>query len=308
MRSLKFSALAAAAIACAVLVSASARAEVPAPDKSGHIAANGLTYYYEVRGQGEPLLLLHGGLGLIEMFGPVLTKLAAERQVIAVDLHGHGRTTLGKRHIDPVDMGNDMAVILEKLGHDSVDVLGYSFGGAVAFRLAAQHPARVRRLVLASVGFAQQGFHPELLPMQAAVGAGMAESMKDTPMYRSYVAVAPRPQDFPKLLDEMGAWMRKPFDWSKDVTKLTMPVMLVYGDADMFRLDHVVEFYRLLGGGLKDAGWNREHMSRNRLAILPDLTHYEVFFAPPLAATTLPFLNGESGSKSWASQVGARAD
>lgn len=308
MCSLRVSALAAAAIACAILIPASARAEVVAPDKRGHIAANGLDYYYEIRGRGEPLLLLHGGMGLIEMFGPVLTKLASERQVIAVDLHGHGRTTLGKRHIDPVDMGNDMAVILEKLGHDSVDVLGYSFGGAVAFRLAAQHPARVRRLVLASVGFAQQGFHPELLPMQAAVGAGMAESMKDTPMYRSYVAVAPRPQDFPKLLDEMGAWMRKPFDWSKDVTKLTMPVMLVYGDADMFRLDHVVEFYRLLGGGLKDAGWNREHMSKNRLAILPDLTHYEVFFAPALAATTLPFLNGESGSKSWASQVGARAE
>lgn len=103
----------------------------------------------------------------------------------------------------------------------------------------------------------------------------------------------------------MGEWMRTPYDWSQDVKKLTMPVMLVYGDSDMYRPEHIVEFYQLLGGGLKDAGWMRENMARNRLAILPDLTHYEIFFAPALAATVLPFLNGESGSRSWAEQVRA---
>ena len=104
-------------------------------------------------------------------------------------------------------------------------------------------------------------------------------------MYKSYVAVAPHPEDFPKLLDRMGALMRKPYDWSEDVKKLTMPVMLVYGDSDMFRPEHIVEFYQLLGGGLKDAGWMREHMSQNRLAILPDLTHYEMFVSPALVQT-----------------------
>ena len=135
--------------------------------------------------------------------------------------------------------------------------------------------------------------------MQAQVGAGMAEMMKDTPMYKGYVAVAPKPEDFPKLLDQMGAFMRKPYDWSADVSKLTMPVMLVYGDSDMFRPEHIVKFYQLLGGGLKDAGWQREHMSKNRLAILPDLTHYEMFMAPQLARTVLPFLDGKSGAAAW---------
>jgi pimeloyl-ACP methyl ester carboxylesterase len=97
--------------------------------------------------------------------------------------------------------------------------------------------------------------------------------------------------------------MRKPYDWSAQVKRLNMPVMLVYGDSDMFRLEHVVDFYQLLGGGLRDAGWMREHMSRNRLAILPDLTHYEIFLAPALATTVLPFLNGESGARSWDEQV-----
>jgi pimeloyl-ACP methyl ester carboxylesterase len=277
---------------------------MPKPIEHGHVAVNGLNYYYEIHGKGEPLLLLHGGLGSTDMFGPVLPALAANRQVIGVDLHGHGRTALGDRKIDLIDMGNDMAGILRKLGHEKVDVLGYSLGGGVAFRLAVQHPAMVRRLALVSVGYAQDGFYPEMLPQQAQVGAGVAEMMKDTPMYRSYAAIAPRPEEFPKLLDRMGEAMRKPYDWSEDVKKLSMPVMLVYGDSDMYRPEHIVKFYQLLGGGLKDAGWMREHMSQNRLAILPNLTHYDIFLAPELSATVLSFLNGSGGTKSWAEQVG----
>jgi pimeloyl-ACP methyl ester carboxylesterase len=161
----------------------------------------------------------------------------------------------------------------------------------------------VRRLALVSAGFAQDGFYPEMLPMQAQVGAAMAEHMKDTPMYKSYMAVAPKPQDFPRLLDRMGEYMRKPYDWSEDVKKLQMPVMLVYGDSDMYRPEHIVRFYQLLGGGLKDAGWQREHMSRNRLAILPDQTHYDIFLAPALVPTLRPFLDGKSSKASWAEQV-----
>jgi pimeloyl-ACP methyl ester carboxylesterase len=273
------------------------------PTKKGYVPANGVNYYYEIHGRGEPLLVLHGGLGSIDMFGPVLPMLTKERQVIGVDLHGHGRTALGERPISLIDMGDDMATVLKTLGYGNVDVLGYSLGGGVGFRLAVQHPALVRRLALVSAGFSQDGFYPEMLPMQAQVGAAMADAMKETPMYIGYKAIAPKPEEFPKLLDRMGELMRTPFDWSEDVKKLTMPVMLVYGDSDMFRLEHVVRFYQLLGGGLKDAGWMREHMSKNRLAILPDLTHYEVFLAPQMAATVLPFLNGKSNAPSWANQV-----
>ena len=280
-----------------------AAAATPAPARTGYAQANGVRYYYEIHGQGEPLLLLHGGLGSIQMFGPVLPLLAQGRQVIGVDLHGHGRTALGGREISLVDMGDDMAAVLRELGYAQVDVMGYSMGGGVAFRLAAQHPRMVRRLALVSAGFARDGFYPEMLPQQAQVGAAMADMMKETPMYRSYAAVAPRPDDFPRLLDRMGDLMRRPYDWSADVAKLTMPVMLVFGDSDMYRPEHVVRFYQLLGGGQRDAGWMRENMPRNRLAILPNLTHYEMFMSPALVATTLPFLNGETGAPSWAEQV-----
>jgi len=274
----------------------------PKPTKSGHAAVNGVNYYYAVYGKGEPLLLLHGGMFHTEMFGPNLTKLAQSRQVIGVDLQGHGRTPLGDREISLIDIGNDMAGVLKKLGYDKVDVLGYSMGGGVAFQLAAQHPEMVRRLVLVSTPYAQDGFYPEMLPQQAALGAAMAEQMKETPIYKSYVAIAPHPEEFPKLLDAMGAYMRKSYDWSAEVKKLTMPVMLIYGDSDMFRPEHEVKFYQLLGGGLKDAGWQREHMSQNRLAILPDVTHYEMGVAPQMVDTALPFLNGQGRAKSWKSR------
>ena len=275
---------------------------IPAPTKSGYNEINGVNYYYEIRGEGEPLLLLHGGLGTIEMFGPVLPTLAGTRQVIGVDLHGHGRTALGERPISMEAMGDDMAELVKRLGYSRVDVLGYSFGSGVAFRMAVQKPQSVRRLAMVSAAFSRDGFYPEILASMGQLDEGMAEMMKNTPMYQSYAAVAPKVEDFPKLLGAMGKYMAKPYDWSADVKALKMPVMLVYGDSDMFRPEHIVEFYHLLGGGLRDAGWMRETMSRNRLAILPDLTHYEIFAAPALAQTVLPFLNGESGVKSWAEQ------
>jgi pimeloyl-ACP methyl ester carboxylesterase len=273
------------------------------PAKSGHVMANGVNYYYEIHGKGEPLLLLHGGLGSMDMFGPVLGTLAEHRQVIAVDLHGHGRTALGERPINLIDIGNDLAVLLKQLGYGPVDVLGYSFGAGSGFRLAVQHPQHVRRLVLVSGGYAQDGFHPEMLPQQAAVSGIMADAMKDTPMYLSYKAVAPKPEDFPRLLDRMGEYMRKPYDWSEDVKKLHMPVMLVFGDSDMYRPEHVVSFYKLLGGGLKDAGWMRENMPKNRLAIIPNATHYDIFMSPQIVPTILPFINGYPETSSWADQV-----
>ena len=279
---------------------------LPKPTKSGHAAVNGVNYYYAFYGSGEPLLLLHGGMFHTEMLGPNLTKLAQSRQVIGVDLQGHGRTPLGDREISLIDIGNDMAGVLKKLGYDKVDVLGYSLGGGVALQFAAQHRQMVRRLALVSTLLAQDGFYPEMLPQQAAVSAAMAEQMKETPMYKSYMAIAPHPEEFPKLLDAMGAYMRKPYDWSADVKKLTMPVILIYGDSDMIRPEHIVKFYQLLGGGLKDAGWQREHMSQNRLAILPNITHYEMGLAPQLVDAALPFLNGQGRAKSWDEQVSAK--
>jgi pimeloyl-ACP methyl ester carboxylesterase len=288
----------------AMLVASPGFGAAAAPEKkSGHVEANGVNYYYEIHGSGEPLLLLHGGLGSIDMFGPLLPALAQSRQVIAVDLHGHGRTALGNRDIDLIAIGDDLAHILKELRYGEVDVLGYSFGGGAAFRLAVQHPQIVRRVAIVSAGYADDGFYPEIRDQQVKVGAAMAEFMKDTPMYKSYIAVAPHPEDFPKLLDQMGNMMRKSYDWSAEAKTLQMPVMLVFGDSDMYRPEHVVKFYQLLGGGLKDAGWMRENLPQNRLAIIPNRTHYDMFFAPELVPAVLPFLDGETKVKSWSELV-----
>ncbi len=265
--------------------------------KSGYVRANGIRYYYEISGKGEPLLLLHGGLGSTDMFAPLLPSLAEHRQVIAIDLHGHGRTELGSRKISLVDIGDDVAAVLGQLGYQQVDVLGYSFGGGVGFRLAVQHPQKVRRLAIVSAGFSDRGFYDDIRAQQNGITAEAFQMMKETPMYKSYAAVAPKPEDFPRLLQAMGDLMRGHYDYSEDAKKLTAHTMLVFGDGDMYKPEHIVEFYKLLGGGQRDAGWQRETLSKNRLAIIPDQTHYDIFFSPRLLPTVMPFLDGIGAAK-----------
>ena len=158
-----------AVAAVALTMASTASRRYNNPMKSGHVEAGGINYYYEIQGEGagKPLLLLHGGLGSTDMFQPIMPRLIKGRQVIAVDLQGHGRTELGNRPMSLEAMGDDMATILKSLGYDKADVLGYSFGGGVAFRLAVQHPEIVDRVALVSAGYAQDGFYPEMIKMQA---------------------------------------------------------------------------------------------------------------------------------------------
>jgi pimeloyl-ACP methyl ester carboxylesterase len=273
----------------------------PKPE-TGRATIRGVDYYYEVHGKGEPLLLLHGGLLSSDSFAPAMPTFTKGRQVIVVDLQGHGRTTLGSRPVRCETIADDIDTLLKQIGRTQVDALGYSFGGCVALRLAVQHPERIRRLVLASTVYADDGWYAEMRVQQKQVSAAMAPMMAETPIYKTYKAVAPKPDDFPRLLDGMGDFMRQKYDWSSDVPKLKMPVLLVFGDADMIRPEHQVKFYQLLGGGLKDAGWNRESMPKNRLAVLPDMTHYEAFASARVAETALPFLNGQMGGDQGAAE------
>ncbi len=257
---------------------------------------NGVNLYYETHGAGRPLILLHGGLGSGEMFGPLLPTLAERHQVIAVDLQGHGRTADIDRPIDIRLMADDIAALIDHLGLDKPDLVGYSLGGGVALQTAVKYPAKVRRLVAASANIRRDAIYPEMLAQQGQVNAAAAEFMKDTPMYELYQRVAPRPEDFPRLLDKMGESMAKDFDFTDEVRGLQVPTLIVAADADMAPPSHYVEVFRLLDGGLRDGGWMGEGRPQggHALAILPGLTHYNIVSSPLFAAVTLAFLDGQA--------------
>ncbi|GII52732.1 alpha/beta hydrolase [Planotetraspora thailandica] len=264
---------------------------------SGQYAeVNGINLYYETHGSGHPMILLHGGLGSGEMFGPILPTLADHHQVITADLQGHGRTADIDRPLDIRLMGDDIAALIDHLGLRKPDVVGYSLGGGVALQVAIKHPEKVGRLVTASAHVSRDAIYPEILQQQGQVSAAAAEFMKDTPMYELYQRVAPRPEDFPKLLDKIGEAMAKDFDFSEEVRGLRMPTLVVAADADMAPPSHYVKVFELLDGGLRDGGWQGEARPKggHALAILPGLTHYDIFLSPLFAAVTLAFLDQKS--------------
>ena len=264
-----------------------------APGTGQYAEVNGINLYFETRGAGRPLILLHGGLGSGEMFGPILPTLAGRRQVLAVDLQGHGRTADIDRPLDVRLMAGDIAALIDHLGLDKPDLVGYSLGGGVALHTAARYPASVGRLVVVSANVWRDAIYPEMLAQQGQVSAAAAEFMKDTPMYRLYQRVAPRPEDFPRLLDKIGQAMAQDFDFSEEVRGLRVPTLIVAADADMAPPSHYAEVFKLLGGGLRDGGWMGEGRpdGGHALAILPGLTHYNIFSSPLFAEATLAFLD-----------------
>lgn len=254
---------------------------------------NGISLYYERHGAGHPMVLLHGGLGSGEMFGPILPALSEGHEVILPDLQGHGRTADIDRPLDVRLMADDIAALIDHLGLDRPDVVGFSLGGGVALQTAVKYPSRVRRLVAVSANIRRDAVYPEILALQSQVNAAAAEFMKDTPMYELYQRVAPRPADFPRLLDKAGEAMLKNFDFTEEVRGLQVPTLIVAGDADMAPPSHYVEVFGLLDGGLRDGGWMNEGRPKggHALAILPGLTHYSIADSPLLAAAILDFID-----------------
>ncbi len=254
---------------------------------------NGLRMYYETHGSGRPLVLLHGGLGSGEMFGPNIAALAADRRVIAPDLQGHGRTADIDRPISLELMADDIASLIDHLGLDRPDVVGYSLGAGVALFIGVRHPEKIGKLVIASAYLRPDAVDPALRAQQGQVSAAAAEFMKETPMYQLYERVAPRPEDFGRLLDKIGAYMAEPFDYTEQVRSLTIPTLLMASDADQAPPSHYAEMFKLLDGGLRDGGWMGENRPKggHALAIVPGLTHYSLFASPLFAANVLAFLD-----------------
>jgi pimeloyl-ACP methyl ester carboxylesterase len=253
---------------------------------------NGIELGYLVVGEGEPLILLHGGFGSVEMFGPNVELLAAGRHVIGVDLQSHGRSPAVDRPMRFETMADDIAALIRSLGFERAAIMGFSLGGAVGLRTAIQHPDLVERLVLVSTVFKRQGWYPEMRAGMDAMGPETAGFLMQSPMYEAYQQVAPRAEDWPILVRQVTDVVKVDYDWSAEIPGLSMPVMLVIGDADGIPPSHAVEFFGLLGGGRRDAGWDRSGMTRHRLAILPGVTHYDINVVPALSAAVIPFLDG----------------
>ena len=252
---------------------------------------NGVSMYYEEQGSGDPLVLLHGGVAGGEIFKDVAPAFAARRRVIVPDLQGHGRTAHIDRPLRAEDLADDVAALIDHLGLERADVLGYSLGGEVTWRLAIQHPDRVRRIVVISTPCRRNGSFPEVVAAFDAMSAEMAPMMEPSPAYRHYAAHAPRPEDWAAHIGRTADMLKVDFDWTEEVGRIEAPTMLVFADSDSVMPDHVNELFRLRGGGLRDPGVDRAHMPVARLAVLPGRTHYDVLEAPGLVEAVLPFLD-----------------
>jgi pimeloyl-ACP methyl ester carboxylesterase len=259
-----------------------------------YASVNGIKLYYEIHGTGKPLIMLHGGFGTFDMFAALSPNLALDHQIIGVDLYGHGRTALTDRPFRFEDMADDIAGLIQHLGLETVDLLGYSLGGIVALKTAIRHPERISKLVLISTPFIHTAWYPEI---QAGMASIAPEFFPGTPMHDAYMKVAPRPEDFARLVVSMREAMSRDYDWTASVSALKTPTLIIAGDSDSFPPAHAVAFFTLLGGGQKDAGWSGENMIPSQLAILPGATHYNIVFRPDLLLPVLaPFLGGKQAT------------
>jgi pimeloyl-ACP methyl ester carboxylesterase len=270
-----------------------AAVQAPEPASSGYAeAAEGLRVYYEIYGEGEPIVVLHGGLMDISSMAQTIGPLSRERQVIGVDLEGHGRTALRETPMSHERLGDDVAAVLRHLNIAQADVAGYSHGADAAIRMAIQHPEMVRNLIVISTAAERDGWYPEVLQGMSAVSAAQAPSMQQAPLYTRYVEVAPHPEQFPLVLDRMGELMRKDYDWRAEIAALPMPVLLLFADHDAVSMRHIAEFFALFGGGVRDAGWDdTPEFSRARLAIVPGYTHYNFGQGPDIARVIEAYLD-----------------
>ena len=280
--------LAIAFTALALLSSAAADA---AP-KGGYVDVNGVHMYYEILGQGEPLILLDGGFMVGEGFGVNRDAFAKTRQVISVHTQGLGNTPDIDRPLSFEQLADDVAALAAKLKLDHVDVIGWSYGGGMALQLAIRHPKLVRKLVVVGQPMSREGWYPEVnavFPPMAKDPKKFVVGIDKSPILGDTVKLYPN-VDWPRMFRKMGELESQYYDWSKGVAALKMPVMLVFADADAVSTEHIAQFYKALGGGMRDAGVDGAKRPKARLAIIPDRTHYTIMKTTAVAEAVEPFL------------------
>lgn len=239
------------------------------PSSSGYAPVNGTRVYYEVYGEGRPIVLLHGAFMTINTnWGQLIPELSKNRKVIAIELQGHGHTPFSDRKLSHATLASDVEGVMDYLKIDSADIAGYSFGGAVAYKFAIQSPKRVRNLVIISATYKSAGW----LPVINNAFKGMKpEFFTNTPMQAAYDAVAPDKTKWTKFLEQMIASAKEPFDFGDaNISKITAPVLIIAGDNDGLDKIELVKTYQLLGGAVAaDMG----AMPKSQLAIVPSQGH-----------------------------------
>ena len=254
------------------------------------VEINGMQMYYEVSGDGEPLIILHGAYMNIPTMGAIVPKLAETHKVYVLEFQGHGRTTDIDRPITYPNLADDVADFMDALGVEKADIFGYSMGSAAGLRLAIDHPEKVDQLVAASVAYDVSGWQPafvEFIPQMAP------EMFVGTPMEDEWKKLAPNPDGFRALVEKLIALEKEPMAWEADVKALKTPVLIIAGDADVSTLEHNIALFRLLGGGgMGDMG---APLPASRLAVLPATSHTAVINQTDLLYGFIePFLQGET--------------
>jgi pimeloyl-ACP methyl ester carboxylesterase len=277
-------ALATAALTAALAVHAE---EIPSMPNENFADVNGQHIFYSVHGAGKPLVLLHGGINP-DSYGSNLAELAKGRQVIAVHLQAHGRTPDTDRPLRRETLADDVAALIDHLNVGKADVMGYSFGSSVALQIATRHPDVVDRLVLVSATMRQDGWYPEGLAAFDQLGdnaATLGPAVKASPLGEAYPDV-----DWTNLFTKVGDMVKRPFDLSADLPRAQARTLLVFADADAIRPEHMVEFWKALGGGQRDAGIDGSLRPASQLAIVPNTTHYSIPVDPMLPEIVERFL------------------
>ncbi|NUS71540.1 MAG: alpha/beta hydrolase [Ensifer adhaerens] len=273
-----------ALIAGALLMSGTAFAEAEI------VEVNGMKMYYEVSGEGEPLVVLHGAYMNIPSMGAIIPKLAETHKVYAIEFQGHGRTTDIDRPITYPNLADDVAAFMDAVKLEKADVFGYSMGAAAGLQLAIRHPDKVNKLAAASVGYDAEGWQPEF---KAFIPQMTVEMFVGMPFAEDYRKLAANPDGFPDLVKKLIQLEKEPMAWEADVKALKTPVLVIAGDADVATLEHTVALFRLLGGGaMGDMG---KPLSPSRLAILPATSHTAVINQTELLEAFIePCLKGET--------------
>jgi pimeloyl-ACP methyl ester carboxylesterase len=238
------------------------------PSESGYADINGLKMYYEVYGQGKPIVLIHGSfMNIPTNWMQVIPQLFKDRKVIVAEMQAHGRTKDIEREFSYEAMADDVSGLLKHLKTDSADILGYSMGGGVAFQFAIRHPEQLRRLVVLSGSYAHDGWWPDV---EAMFGTMTGDMFKGGPIQKQYDSLGNDPAKFNDWIKKVLSIDVKPYDWSKEVKNIKAPIFMGLGDADGIKYEHALELFRAKGGGKMG---DLSGLPKSRLAILPGTTH-----------------------------------